>query len=50
VGNYIVVNELKTHMKISHSKKQFNVHVWKNKNWNPLKNDYDMDLWKYGSF
>jgi hypothetical protein len=27
VGNYIVVNELKTHMKISHSKKQFNVHV-----------------------
>jgi hypothetical protein len=34
-------------MKISHSKQIFNVHV---KNWNPLKNDYDMDLWKYGSF
>jgi hypothetical protein len=36
-------------MKVIHSKKLFNVHV-KKKNWNPPKNDYDMDLWKYGSF
>jgi hypothetical protein len=37
-------------MKISHCKKNFNGHVKKNKNWNPPKYDYDMDLWKYGSF
>jgi hypothetical protein len=25
-------------------------HMLKEKKWNPSKNDYDMDLWRYGLF
>jgi hypothetical protein len=49
VGNYMVVNELKSPYENKWFKYFFNVHV-KKINWNPPKNDYNMDLWKYGSF
>jgi hypothetical protein len=45
----MVVNELKSTYEKIHFKQKFNVHVKKIK-WNPPKNNYDMDLWKYGSF
>jgi hypothetical protein len=46
----MVVNELKNPYKNnSFQKKNWSI-FYINKNWNPSKNDYDMDLWKYGSF
>jgi len=36
-------------MKKYHFRIKIKTHV-KRKKWNPSKNDYDMDLWKYGPF
>jgi hypothetical protein len=50
VRNYMVVNELKSPYENKSFKKNLKCTCFKKIKWNPPKNYYDMELWKYGSF